>query len=218
MERSSIKMNSKLGRSLLTLLVAGLLTACTTASIQDTWRSPEAPATVYRKLLIVGVANDVNVRQTFENIFVETLRKQGVDAVPSHTLIPDIKKADRALLQEVALQAGTDAVVITRGLSKAERTNYQYGTGQLQQRTVVMQESGPDSSTTVVMSAVGIAPRETYFELVTMQTRFFDTASATLLWSALSNVTETGRRADAFWKLSALLVEAMQKDKVIEGR
>jgi hypothetical protein len=56
---------------LMTLLVAGLFTACTTASIQDTWRSPEAPATVYRKLLVVGVANDVNMRRLFENIFVE---------------------------------------------------------------------------------------------------------------------------------------------------
>jgi len=213
-----MKMNSKLGRMLMTLLVAGLFTACTTASIEDTWRSPEASATVYRKLLVVGVANDVNMRRTFENIFVETLRKQGVDAVQSYTLLPDIKKADRTQLQEAALKAGTDAAVITRGLSKAERTNYQYGTGQLQQRTVVMQESGPDSSTTVVMSAVGIAPHETDFELVTLQTRFFDTASATLLWSALSNVSETGRRADACWKLSDLLVKAMQKDRLIAGR
>lgn len=212
-----MKMNDKLCRMIMTFLVAGLLTACTTASIQDTWRSPEAPATVYRKLLVVGVANDVNVRRTFENIFVETLRKQGVEAVPSYTLLPDINKADRTLLQEAALKAGTDAVIITRGLSKAERTNYQYGTGTLQQRTAVMQESGPDSSTTVVMSAVGIAPRETNFELVTMQTRFFDTASATLLWSALSHVSETGRRADACWKLAELLGKAMQKDRLIAG-
>lgn len=199
-------------------LAAGLFAACTTASIENTWKSPEAPAAVYRKLLVVGVANDVNVRRTFENIFVETLRKQGVAAVASYTLLPDIKKADRTSLQEVALQAGTDAVIITRGLSKSERANYQYGTGQLQQRTVVMQESGPDSSTTIVMSAVGIAPRETDFELVTMQTRFFDTASASLLWSALSNVSETGRRADACWKLADLLVKAMHKDQLIEAR
>jgi len=212
-----MKMNSKLSRMLMTLLVTGLFTACTTASVEETWRSPEAPATVYRKLLVVGVANDVNVRRTFENIFVETLRKQGVDAVQSYTLLPDIKKADRTLLQEAARQAGTDAVVITRGVSRSERTNYQYGTGQLQQRTVVMQESGPNSSTTVVMSAVGIAPRETTFEQAFLQTNFFDAASANLLWSSLSNVSEADSRADAFWKLSDLLGKAMQKDRLIAG-
>lgn len=212
-----MKMNFKLCRMIMGVLVAGLFTACTTVSLENTWKSPEEPAGAYRRLLVVGIANDVNLRQTFENIFVETLRKQGVEAVPSHMLLPDLKKADRTQLQEAARQAGTDAVVITRGISRSERTNYQYSTGQLQHRTVVTQESGPNSSTTVVMSAVGIAPRETEFEKASLQTNFFDAASASLRWSSLSNVSHSGSRADAFWKLSDLLGKAMQKDLLIAG-
>jgi hypothetical protein len=201
---------------LLLLLVPGLLTSCAPASLKKTWRNPEAPAISYRKLLVVGVANDDNVRRMFEDIFVETLNENGVAAVPSHTLESDLDKADRARLQELAGKTSADAVVITRPLAKSERTNYQYATGTLEERTEVEKKSGPDSSTTIVMSAVGIAAHETDFELATLQTHFFDAADARLVWSAQSSISESGDRADACWKLSALLVEALGKARVIE--
>ena len=209
------RMKFTIAKIILVLLVPGLLTSCATASIKQTWRNPEAPAITYRKLLVVGVANDDNVRRMFEDIFVETLHENGVAAVPSHTLISDLDKADRTQLQELARKASADAVVITRALSKSERTNYQYSTGQLEERTAVVEKSGPDSSTTIAMSAVGIAARETDFELAAVQTQFFNAADARLVWSAQSSISESGGRPDACWELSALLVKALGKDHVI---
>ena len=210
-------MNYAMTKIVLGLFVAGLLVSCSTASIKETWRNPAAPATVYRKLLVVTIANDDNVRRLFENIFAETLQNHGVAALASHKVLGSLDKADRKLLQETAQQTGADGVVITRGVTKSFRTNYQYAVGQVEYRAGVMEQSGPDYTATVAMSAVGIAPHETDFELASLLTNFFDTASAKLVWSARSNVSTTSR-TDACWDLSARLVKALRKDRIIEGR
>ena len=209
-------MNYIITKIFLVLLVAGLLTSCSTAAIKETWRSPTAQATAYKKLLVVGVANDDNLRRMFEDIFVQTLRDHGVPAVPSHTFISDIDKADSTQVAEAAKQAGADAVIITRVASRSESTNYQYATGEIVSGITVMEKSGPNSSTTVVMSAAGIAPHTTDFEHATLRTNFFDAASARLVWSAQSSVFESDRRATACWDLAALLVKALGKDRMIE--
>jgi len=211
-------MNCNAPKMFLGLIVAGLLFSCATASVKDTWRSPEAPATAYRKLLVVAIANDDNVRSMFENIFAETLQDHGVAAVASHKIIGSLDKADRKLLQEAAQNIGADAVIITRGVSKSDRTNFQYAVGQLEYRSGVMTvQGGPDTNATIAMSAVGIAPRETTFELASLRTNFFDTASARLLWSAWSKVSTTSR-ADACWDLSKSLVKALARDRLIKTR
>ena len=65
------------------------------------------------------------------------------------------------------------------------------------------------------MSGLVLVPTETDFELISLQTRVFDTSREQLVWSALSNVSESGHRADASWDLSALLVKALSKEQLI---
>jgi len=192
------------------------LSACAIASIEKTWRDSEVAPTVYHKLLIIGIAHDDNLRVMFEDILSDTLRQHGVEAVTSHTLISDLSKADRDLVQKIAQNEGADGVIITRGLSKSERTVYQFATGALQVRTAVTQDVTENSRTNIAMSAVGIAPTTTGYELASLETRFFDTAGAKLVWLALSDTAQSGERVDAIWELSALLVQELAKEQLIE--
>jgi hypothetical protein len=68
----------------------------------------------------------------------------------------------------------------------------------------------------IAMSVVGIAPRETDFVDGFLQTRFFDAASAKLVWVAHSKVVNDGRKADACWDFAILLTKALAKDGTIE--
>jgi hypothetical protein len=199
------------------LLLATLLTSCAShVKITDTMRDPEAPATVYKKILVVAITYDGNLREMFENILAETLNKHGVAAIASHKLFKDFTRADKALLQSLASQEGADAVLITRGLSKSEHTDYQYFGGNIEARTVVMQKQDEDSSTTIAMSAVGIAPKETDFVSGTLLTRLFDAASAKLLWVAHSKFINDGRKADACWDFSILMTRALADDRLVQ--
>jgi hypothetical protein len=206
-----------LTRALLAILAAGVLSSCTTSvSLKETWKSPEAPATVYRKLLVMGISPNPSLRETFENILTTTLREHGVEAVRSYTLIKDLNKFNSSELQGLAREAGADGVIITRGISKEEHVNYQYAMGTVERKTVVYEDAQPDSSTTIVMSGIGIAPRETDIESADLLTRLFDVRSDRQVWLAKSSLYEAEDRAGACWRLSALLVKALSEDHLIE--
>jgi len=186
-------------------------------SIKETWRAPDAPTKTYKKLLVVGITANHNLRESFENIFAETLRKHGVAAERSYMLLSNLSKADHIKIKELAEQSGADAVVITRVLSKSEHTNYILATGHVEQRTVVESKSNGNSSTTIAMSAVGFSPGEMDAEGATLQTRFFDAASTDLVWSAMSHAAGADNdKVDVCWQLSALLTQALSKDHLIE--
>jgi hypothetical protein len=201
----------------LSMIVLIVSCASSSVSIKDTWRSPDAPPTSYKKLLVVGVTANHNLRESFENIFSETLSEHGVEAVPSHKLVSDLTKADHLKLKELAEQSGADAVVITRVLSKSEHTSYMLATGHVEARTVVETKSDGNSSTTIAMSAVGFSPGEMDSEGATLQTRLFDATSTKLVWSAMSHAAGADNdKIDVCWQLSALLTKALSKDALIE--
>lgn len=208
-------MNTVIGRPAAVLLIL-LLTACASSvKIKDTWRSPDAPAAAYQKILVVARAHNDSVRSMLEDITFETLSEHGVPAVPSHRLIGDLAKADSATLQSIAQAAGADAVVITRAISKQEHTDYQYLGGNIEARSVVIQKTDGDSSTTLAMSTVGIAPRETDFIEGYLQTRLFDAGTAKPVWIAHTKVVNDGSVGDACWDFAILLTQALAKDRLI---
>lgn len=205
---------AKLSGSL--LLAVALLTSCASqVKIENSWRDQSVPATTYNKLLVIAVTQQPELRKLFENIVTETLRSHGVEAVQSYPLLDNLKNADKAQVQKLAQAVGADAVLITHGLSKSERTSYRYFGGSFQERVDVAQSADENSSTTIMMSAVGVAPLETDFVKGTMMSRFFDTARAEMAWSALTEVTHEGSKADACWDFSILLTKALAKDHLI---
>jgi len=199
------------------LSAVALLASCAShVKIENSWRNQNVPATTYKKLLVVAVTHKSTLRQLFENILTETLRGSGVEAVQSYPLLDDLKTADKDRMQLLARSVGADAVVITHGLSRSESTSYRYFGGAIQERVAVMQSEDENSTTTIAMSAVGIAPLETDFVKGTLMTKFFDAASAEMAWSALSEVITEGRRADACWDFSILLTKALAEERLIE--
>ena len=200
----------------LCLLIMLFLSACANSvKIRETWKSPEATAAPYRKLLLIAVAKDQNLRQMFENILAETLNAQGVAAVQSYPVLDDLARADKEQIQRLALAVGADAVVVTRGLSRSEHVNYQYFGGNVQERVAVIESVGENSSSLIAMSAVGISPKEMDFVSGTLLTNFFDTAGARLAWSVQTQVVNDGRKADACWDYSILLVKALARDGLV---
>ncbi len=198
------------------LLAVILLTSCAShVKIENTWMNQNVPATTYHKLLVIAVTQQPELRKLFENIVTETLRRHGVEAVQSYPLLDTLKNADKAQVQKLAQEVGADAVLITHGLSKSESTSYRYFGGSFQQRVAVSQSADENSSTTIMMSAVGVAPLETDFVKGAIMSRLFDTAGAEMAWSALTEVIHEGSKADACWDFSILLTKALAKDHLI---
>jgi len=198
------------------VVVLMMISCANTFRINESWRSQNVPETTYGKLLIVAISADDNLRELYENIFVELLDIHGVQAAPSNRLIKSLHTADQAKLQELARLAEADAILLTRVVSRSEHTNYILATGSVQERSVVMTEANANSTTTVAMSAVGIVPGEIDSRHAFLETRLFDAASAELVWSANSEGYGYESKGEACWDLSILFAKELAKENLIK--
>ena len=94
--------------------LCAVLSACASTTLDNAWRDPQYSGGPVTKVLVAGISNQASVRRTFEDTFAEMLRAGGVEAIPSHTLVPEDGPMPEDRLRAAVAQSGADAVLITR--------------------------------------------------------------------------------------------------------
>ena len=153
-------------------------------SIQGLWKDMNYQGGLYTKVAIVGVVESEIVRKLFEDELAGQLRKRGLEAIPSYTIVSTVKKGDKEALARKFEEMGIDAVLVTKLYKKEEvityipptmyNYNHYYGSG--------YHGSG-------LMRSPGLAWSPGYYvedNIVTMETNVFDVSSRNLIWSALT--------------------------------
>jgi len=94
-----------------------LLSGCSSTVISGAWKDPQFNSGL-QNVLVVGVAKEPLVQRLYEDSFVQSLDKYGVQATASYTVVPDTqeKKAD-AIRQQVQ-DKGFGYILITRIVDK----------------------------------------------------------------------------------------------------
>lgn len=96
-----------------TVMLAALC-GCATTELTNTWKDPQYAGGAVKKVMVVGISTQAGVRRTFEDTFAEILKTNGVEVVPSHTLVPQDGPMPEDRLRAAVVQSGADAVLITR--------------------------------------------------------------------------------------------------------
>lgn len=78
--------------------------------------------------MVLGIAKDPANRKFFEDEFVRELKARGVDAIASYALLPETKQKDTVAIAEKISEQGSDAVLVTRLVSKQGAQIYVPGT------------------------------------------------------------------------------------------
>jgi len=94
----------RLHRFVLLAAVAALLLLGPGASerkLVERWTNPDFEPRKFQKLLVLAITPNDEARKNFENQFVSHLRGKGIEAVTSHSMVPDLKAVDPADLQEI---------------------------------------------------------------------------------------------------------------------
>jgi hypothetical protein len=90
---------------LLILLAASLvlLGSASKARIADQRLTKGFEPREFKKLIVVGISEDLRARKTFENQFVSHLKGRGIGAVTSYSLVPDLMthEDDEAVVDEI---------------------------------------------------------------------------------------------------------------------
>lgn len=111
----------------LTLL---LLASCSTARMTDTWTNKEYTNYQPKKVLIVGLTENLTARQIFEEQLKNELTDRGIVAVESSTVFKpsftDLKQTKAAIEQEVnrLSKQGFDAILISAVKGVDEKETY----------------------------------------------------------------------------------------------
>ncbi|HVF62541.1 MAG TPA: hypothetical protein VNE58_00920 [Casimicrobiaceae bacterium] len=75
-------------RRLFIAVVALTATACATTSIRDSWYDVDYRGGPMRKIVVLGVSDNVAERRTFEDVMSARLAAVGVAAIPAYRLLP----------------------------------------------------------------------------------------------------------------------------------
>ena len=106
---------------LATVLLAALC-GCATTELTNTWKDPQYRGGPVKKIMVVGISNQASARRTFEDAFTEILKANGVEAVPSHTVVPEDGQMAEDKLRAAVEQSGADGVLITRMVERQTET------------------------------------------------------------------------------------------------
>lgn len=211
-------MKKFLGLALCTFFV---LVACSSTTITAMWRDAayQGPP---GKIMVVGVAKKQVNRRIFEEEFVARIREGGTDAVASYTVIPDNQAGDHQLLEAKVREAGADAVLITRFVSRKTVRTYVPGTlspapysyGAWRDHYPAYYGTWPDYygyGSRMVFNP-GYVEEDEY---ALMETNLYATADNRLLWSASSETEVKGSDQKMIKSFIGMMVHTMKKQNIL---
>ncbi len=171
---------NKVTKSLL-VFVTVLFVACATTTPVVEWRSPEFKEASFDDILIIGVSNDNVARRSFEDKFVAELKKLGVTAVSSHSIMAEGEKITKESVEAAIKGKKTDAVLVTHLVGMETREAY---TPPTYRPTPMM--GGYYGYYSHVYTYVYEPGYYTRYKVVKLETNLYDTATSKLVWSTQS--------------------------------
>ncbi len=167
---------SRAARGFGLLLLVGMLTACSSTKLRDTWRDEAYTGPGYKKVLVIGIAELPARRKSFEDTFAAALGQAGVVAVPSHRVLAVSGRIEEERLRQAVAESGAEAVLLTRLMSLDTRSEYQRGYISIVPRAGFYGYYG---------AAWGhYTPAATYdYKVVGLETNLWDVETEKLVWA-----------------------------------
>ena len=212
-----------------TLLLALVASACApaTTKFKDSWKKPEFTGKV-QKIYLIGVTRNDKLRKNFEDEFVKQFAQVGVTGIPSYPDLVISGDVDREALRAMVKAKGADAVLVGRLASKEQKSSLYsgsragYATGgpdgfyydgfglynpQYAYRYYDQHYNG--SVSIVTMNPVV----EHQFQQVGISANLYETESAEVIWSALTETTVGDENSDQRLREFVQLVVLKMKEQ-----
>ena len=187
------------------LFAAALLTLSCASPMRltDNWRNSTYTGPAFKKIMVVALTKQDDMRRPVENEFAKQLRSRGVEAATCHEYFPDPDKATREELVRVSQGMGIEAYLIVRVL----------GTG-----TDVV-TSGPTDTTMSSLTYVpwfGPGPQMTrQRESVTLESRLYDGKTTGIVWRSTVDAVNPSGSDEQISRFVSLVVKALRDKKLI---
>lgn len=217
-------MNRKVFVKIFIALTILLLAACApSTSLTNVRKNDMFKDRSIDSIMVLGVAKHDDVRQHFEDLFVDAFQKKGVTAVPAYKIMPENRKLTKEnimdhkeIIKETAANNHLGTVLFTHLVRMGE-----------EQKDLVGQkwDAGPKRSYRDMGSysiyvyrdvgSPGPPSRSVKRQFVRLNTNIYDTASEKLMWSASSESVDETSPDTIFNQLIKAVMGQLKKDKLI---
>lgn len=165
-----------------------ILAACATTRLRSVTPSPGFEASRFRRVMIVGVFKNQDLRKIFEEEFVRQGEACGMQAVSSLAVLPSATPLEKAGVAPMARALKIDAVLVTRLIS---RTKVQSGGRPIRTSDPATQTDSQNINVALqVLLGPPVYVRE--YELVAVQTNLYSVADERRMWSGVSETEVMG--------------------------
>ncbi len=206
-----MKISSRLTAALaLTMMLA--LGSCAQTQIKGIWTDPTYQGGRLQKIMVLAVADNPNGRRIFENQFVAEFGRRGVEAIPSHRLLPDEGKHEKDTIRAAVEEAGVDAVVVTRMVGMDIK--FTQGSGGVYAMPYSHYGSfyGYYSYSYAYVQA---PPQYNAKETASLETNIYTVSDEKLVWTVLSKTFKKHSISDAIISITGTLIDRMIKDGLV---
>lgn len=215
-------MNTRFRAFCVALLALSALAACnkTQTNITQSYRNPGFEETVFKKLFVIGVAQDHESRQAFENAFTSAIADQGGTSLASWSVLPNTEQLSEEELRAAIESGEFDGVLITRLLSvDHENTAYTAPSTYNNPRTRYYTGGGWGYGFYGFYGTTFTQVHEPgYFDTSTtlrLETNLYSVATDGLVWTTQSETIDPESIADARSSISAAVAQKLKEERLI---
>ena len=202
-----------------------LLIACktTSTSFSQSYRNPGFEETVFKRILVIGIAQDHEGRQAFENALATAIAKEGGTAAASWTILPDTAQLTEEQLHATIQNEGVDGVLLTRLLSVDKDTEYTPPKKYNKPRTRYYPASpgwgwGHGGYYGFYGTTYAAVHEPGYFDTSTslrLETNLYSVASNELVWTGQSKTVDPSSIDDARASITAAVAQKLKEERLI---
>ncbi len=186
--------------------------SCASSPMQmtDNWRNSAYTGPAYKKIMVVAMTKQDDLRRYVEDEFAKQLRSRGVETATCHECIPDPDKVTREELIKVSQGMGIEAYLIVRVLgSGTEIQSTPAGSP-----SPVAASTGTDS----MMNLQWFGPEPSMgkrSQVATLESRLYDGKTAEIVWRSTVNAVNPVPSEGQISKFVGLEIKALGDKKLI---
>jgi len=180
------------------IFTATLLAGCSTVKVQETWYSSSASAAKpIKKLLVVNLNLDENVRKMYEDIVAGEMTDNKILAVAGHKYVTIKENYNKEDIKSAVINSGCDAVLTTRGLTAGNQQLSQQGQGNVLYGEGFIPSSWDDT------------------KIATLQVNIYHVETGQLIWSATIKASNDDNKFIESRDMGLLLVKLLRRDGLV---
>lgn len=188
--------------------LAFMAASCGTTRVES-WMNPAYSDRPPGKVVVVGVAQNDDVRRQYEDHFVERLAAVGVEGVASCAVIPQTAHISKEDIDNAVSEFGADSVIVTRVTREVDRAQVMQGTS--------MPAAYNDyhdyyESAYEYVHTPGYA--QNYIEFL-LETNLYDAETGDLVWSGRKMITDQHSTGQNIKSVISATIGDLQKNGLL---